>query len=86
MLFRSGYEAVSLTGSQAGIECGLNFFGFDQVVFGADCPFDPEGGPLFIREIIQAINNLKISEADRKKIYEDNIRRLVKNGPKVPKF
>ena len=45
-----------------------------------------DSGRDFIREIIQAINNLKISEADRKKIYEDNIRRLVKNGPKVPKF
>jgi predicted TIM-barrel fold metal-dependent hydrolase len=84
--FKKFYGDTSLSGSKAGIECGLNFFGFDQVVFGADCPFDPEGGPLFIREIIQAINNLKISEADRKKIYEDNIRRLVKNGPKVPKF
>ena len=84
--FKKFIGDTSLSGSKAGIECGLNFFGIDQVVFGADCPFDPEGGPLFIREIIQAINALDIPEADRKKIYEDNIRKLVKNGPKVPKF
>ena len=48
------------------------------MVFGSDCPFDPEGGPLFIREIIAAIDALDIPEADRQKIYEHNIRRLAR--------
>ena len=47
-------------------------------MFGSDCPFDPEGGPLFIREIIAAIDSLDIPEADRRKIYEEHIRRLAK--------
>jgi hypothetical protein len=50
-----------------------------RLVFGSDCPFDPEGGPLFIREIIAAIDSLEIPEADRRKIYEDNIRRLARH-------
>jgi predicted TIM-barrel fold metal-dependent hydrolase len=58
---------------------GLDFFGAEQVVFGSDCPFDPEGGPLFIREIIAAIAALEIPEADRRKIYEANIRRLARH-------
>jgi predicted TIM-barrel fold metal-dependent hydrolase len=69
---------TSLSGSKAAIACGLDFFGADQVVFGSDCPFDPEGGPLFVREIIAAIDGLGIPEADRRKIYEDNIRRLAR--------
>jgi hypothetical protein len=31
------------------IRCGLDFFGADRVLFATDCPFDPEGGPMFIR-------------------------------------
>jgi aminocarboxymuconate-semialdehyde decarboxylase len=49
------------------------------VVFGSDCPFDPEGGPPFIREIIAAIDALDIPETDRRKIYEANIRRLARH-------
>jgi len=61
------------------IACGLDFFGAEQAVFGSDCPFDPEGGPLFIREITAAIDALEIPEADRRKIYEANIRRLARH-------
>ena len=32
----------------------------DQVVFASDAPFDPEGGPLYIRETIRVIDSLEI--------------------------
>jgi len=67
---------TALAGSRGGIARGLDFFGADQVVLGTDCPFDPEGGALFIREIIAAIDGLDVSEAERRRIYEGNIRRL----------
>ena len=76
--FKQFIGDTAVSGSRAAIACGLDFFGADQVVFGSDCPFDPEGGPLFIREIIAAIDGLEIPEADRRKIYEDNIRRLAR--------
>ncbi len=56
--------------------CGLSFFGPDQVVFASDAPFDPEGGPLYIRETIKVIDGLDISDADRRKIYQGNAERL----------
>jgi aminocarboxymuconate-semialdehyde decarboxylase len=77
--FKKFIGDTSLSGSKAAIACGLAFFGAEQVVFGSDCPFDPEGGSLFIREIIAAIDALDIPEADRRKIYEDNIRRLARH-------
>ncbi|NDC53174.1 MAG: amidohydrolase, partial [Planctomycetia bacterium] len=80
--FRRFIGDTALSGSRAGIECGLSFFGIDQVVFGTDFPFDPQGGPLFVRESIAAIDALGISEGDRRKIYEDTIRRLV--GGRLP--
>ena len=41
---------------RAAIRCGLDFFGSKHVLFGTDCPFDPQGGPLFIRETIKALD------------------------------
>jgi predicted TIM-barrel fold metal-dependent hydrolase len=60
--------------------CGLKFFGTDHVVFASDAPFDPEGGPVYIRETLKVIDSLDISEADRQKIYQDNAERLFNRG------
>ena len=65
-------------GSKAAICCGLNFFGPNRVLFASDCPFDPEGGPMFIRETIKAINALDIPDEDREKIYFRNALRLMR--------
>jgi aminocarboxymuconate-semialdehyde decarboxylase len=50
----------------------------DHVLFASDCPFDPEKGPMYIRETIKILDNLDISKKDRQKIYEGNARRLLK--------
>ena len=42
------------------------------MLFGTDCPFDPEGGPLFIRETMRAMDKLKLKDGDRRKIYFGN--------------
>jgi aminocarboxymuconate-semialdehyde decarboxylase len=59
----------------------LDFFGPDHVVFASDCPFDPEGGPMFIREGMRSIDDLDLSDEVRRKIYFDNAQRLLKSGP-----
>ena len=70
--FRLFYNDTAIGGSASGIRCGLDFFGADRVLFGTDCPLDPEGGPMFIRETIKAIDGLQMSDADRHKIYCGN--------------
>ncbi|HWK10990.1 MAG TPA: amidohydrolase family protein, partial [Vicinamibacterales bacterium] len=67
---------TAVFGSRAATICGLSFFGPDRVVFASDAPFDPEGGPMYIRETIRVIDSLEISEADRRKIYQGNAERL----------
>jgi predicted TIM-barrel fold metal-dependent hydrolase len=74
--FRKFWADTAVFGSRAATVCGLSFFGTDQVVFASDAPFDPEGGPMYIRETIEVINSLDISEADRRKIYHGNAERL----------
>jgi aminocarboxymuconate-semialdehyde decarboxylase len=75
--FKMFYGDTVLNGSAAALRCGLDFFGPDHVVFASDCPFDPEGGPMFIREGMRSIDDLDLSEEVRRKIYFDNARRLL---------
>jgi uncharacterized protein len=79
--FRMFYGDTVLGGATAPLACGIAFFGADHIVFASDCPFDPEGGPMFIREGMRSIDELKLPEADRRKIYFDNACRLLKFTP-----
>ena len=74
--FKKFWADTAVFGSRAATVCGLSFFGTDQVVFASDAPFDPEGGPLYIRETIRVIDSLDISDAERGKIYQGNAERL----------
>ncbi len=76
--FKMFYADTALFGARDAMECGLKFFGADQVVFASDFPFDPEKGTFNIRETIKDVDGLPISEADRKKIYEGNALRLMR--------
>jgi len=67
---------TAVFGSRAATECGLSFFGAEQVMFASDAPFDPEGGTLYIRETIKILDNLPLSDEDRRKIYQGNAERL----------
>jgi predicted TIM-barrel fold metal-dependent hydrolase len=76
--FRMFYGDTAINGSLSGTRCGIDFFGADHVLFGTDCPFDPEGGPLFIRDIIKVLDTLPLSDTDREKIYAGNAKRMLR--------
>ena len=76
--FKMFYGDTVLGGAAAPLACGLAFFGANHVVFASDCPFDPEEGPMFIREGIASIESLELSETDARKIYFGNAARLLK--------
>jgi predicted TIM-barrel fold metal-dependent hydrolase len=76
--FKMFYADTVLGGSTSALRCGLDFFGADKIVFASDCPFDPEGGPMFIREGIRSIEDLHLSEDDKRKIYFGNALRLMR--------
>lgn len=78
--FKMFYGDTVLGGSASALRCGLDFFGADHVLFASDCPFDPEGGPMFIREGIRSIEDLQLSEEDKRKIYFGNALRLMRVG------
>ena len=83
--FKKFYNDTSINGWASGMRTGIDFFGSDHVLFGTDCPFDPEGGPLFIREIMKAMEQLKLKPNDRRKIYFGNAASLLKLSLPKPK-
>jgi predicted TIM-barrel fold metal-dependent hydrolase len=58
--------------------CGLSFYGVPRVLFASDAPFDPEKGPMYIRETIAIIDRLPISGDDRERIYWRNAAAMLK--------
>jgi aminocarboxymuconate-semialdehyde decarboxylase len=79
--FKMFYADTAVFGSKAATECGLAFFGAEKTLFASDAPFDPEKGPMFIRETIKVIDSLDISQKDKALIFHGNAERLLKLVP-----
>jgi uncharacterized protein len=80
--FRMFYGDTVLGGAASALRCGLDFFGADHVVFASDCPFDPEGGAMFIREGIRSVADLKLPPDLERKIYYSNAAGLMRLKPR----
>lgn len=77
--FRMFYADTAIYGNPSALMCGYEFFGPDHIVFGVDFPLgDVERGDRNYRQTINAIEQMDISEGDKKKIYEDNARKLMR--------
>jgi aminocarboxymuconate-semialdehyde decarboxylase len=74
--FKMFWADTAVFGSRAATECGLKFYGTNQVMFASDAPFDPEGGSMYIRETITILDTLEITAEERDKIYRRNAERL----------
>jgi len=71
------YADTATFGSKSALVCALDFYGIDHVLFASDAPFDPEGGPMYIRETVRVIDSLDISKEDREKLYYKNSCKLL---------
>jgi predicted TIM-barrel fold metal-dependent hydrolase len=76
--FKGFYADTALFGAFDATVCGLNFFGVDKVLFASDAPFDPEKGPMYIRETIAIVDRLPITESQREQIYWRNAASLLR--------
>jgi predicted TIM-barrel fold metal-dependent hydrolase len=64
-------------GSTPALMTAYEFYGPENIVFGTDMPFDIEEGEIFTRETDQAIARMDISNEDRNRLYNGNIKRLL---------
>ena len=76
--FRMFYADTALFGAYDATVCGLNFYGVPKVLFASDAPFDPEKGPMYIRETIAIVDKLPVSDEERERIYWKNAAELLK--------
>jgi predicted TIM-barrel fold metal-dependent hydrolase len=73
------YNDTAIYGNHKALECAHEFFGADRLLFGCDFPLgDTELGSRNYMQTINAIDRMAITDDDRKKIYEDNARKLMR--------
>ncbi len=78
--YRMLYADTALNGSVAATRCGHAFFGTSHCLFATDAPFDAEEGRALIRETVNAVNALEISDAEKQRILSGNARDLLRLG------
>jgi aminocarboxymuconate-semialdehyde decarboxylase len=76
--FKMFYADTALFGAFDATVCGLNFYGVPNVLFASDAPFDPEKGPMYIRETIAIVEKLPVSSEERERIFWKNAAELLK--------
>ena len=72
------YNDTALYGNTPGLMCAHAFFGAKKLLFGSDLPFDNQFGARVTRQTINAIDNMHISKEEKRLIYEDNARKLLR--------
>jgi predicted TIM-barrel fold metal-dependent hydrolase len=73
------YTDTALYGNTAGLMCAYDFFGADHLLFGTDMPLgDATCGDRNTRETINAIEQMDISDDDKRTIFEKNARGLLR--------
>jgi predicted TIM-barrel fold metal-dependent hydrolase len=75
--YKMFYGDTALFGAEHALRCAIEFFGVDHILFGSDMPFDPEKGPMFIRETIANLEAIDLTAEQRAAIYEGNARRVL---------
>lgn len=76
--FKRFYADTAIYGNTAGLMCSYDFFGAQHLVFGTDMPYDSQFGETFTRETIKSIERMAINNAEKKMIFEDNARTLLR--------
>jgi len=77
--YKMFYNDTALYGDTPALMCANTFFGADHLLFGTDMPLgDGQLGYTNPRWTIEAIEQMDIPDADKKKIFEDNARQLLR--------
>jgi uncharacterized protein len=74
--FRMFYVDTAMFGAAHALKCSIDFFGVDHVLFGSDCPYDPEKGPGYIRSTIRNLEEIGLDASDQRTIFNGNVRKV----------
>lgn len=76
--YRRFFYDTATNGNTAALRCVMDFVGLDQMVFGTDMPFDNQNGSRLIRDTISSVENMGLTEEEKKKLYRDNAVKLLR--------
>ncbi len=76
--YRMFYADTATCGQKSSLMCAYDFFGVDRLLFATDLPFDNQLGERLVRETIRAIGEMEISEIERKKIFSENAKNIMR--------
>ena len=76
--FKMFYADTAVYGNAPALMCAHAFFGTDHLLFGTDFPFDTQFGERYTRQTLEAMEQMNLNESEKKKIFEDNARRLLR--------
>ena len=77
-LYKLFYADTALYGNTPALMLARAFFGIDHLLFATDFPFAGQHGERVTRQTIAAIEAMDISDVEKKQIFEDNARSLMR--------
>ncbi len=76
--YKMFYVDSALHGNTLALMCGFDFYGADHILFGTDMPFDADIGLKAVRQTVESIDKMTITDTERNKIYQENAKRLLR--------
>ncbi len=76
--YKMFYGDTAIYGNTPGLMLARAFFGVDHLLFGTDFPFAGHNGERVTRQTVNAIEEMDISDKEKKKIFEDNARAVMR--------
>jgi len=76
--FKMFYADTALYGNAPGLMLARNFFGTEHLLFGTDLPFSGWYGERVTRQTIASVEAMEISDEEKKKIFVDNARKIMR--------
>lgn len=76
--YRMFYCDTAIQGNTPALMCAYDFFGVDHMLFGTDTPYDNQLGNRVYRETIAGVREMAIPDTEKKKIFENNARKLLR--------
>ena len=75
---RMFYNDTAVYGNTPTLMCAYAFCGAEHMLFATDMPFDSQAGYRLVRETIRSVEEMDITDAEKKMIFEDNARKLLR--------
>jgi predicted TIM-barrel fold metal-dependent hydrolase len=72
------YADTAIWGNTPGLMCAHGLYGTGHLLFGTDFPYDNQLGLRYTRDTIESLEQMAITDSEKKQIFEENTRNLLR--------